>query len=345
LEPKSPDAEIIPTIGDMMKRGAKFLAVLQSALLSFVFCGLVYSGCPDKKYLQAEETYNKALKASSPQEQADLFELAFATCPSHGNFSDGYYKLAKLYYDRREKEKAFEWLLEANRFRGALLEESVNDLAQTNLLLSNLYKDKGNSEQALVHLNIYRVLTKKRDKGLEQNLLNNAEAFFAVVYSSGTVKDVLAIDKSIARKNRAELNRLEVYFPSAKSSLDDESKKKLDTIGEALLSKDFSGNTIIVEGHTDEAGGESYNCRLGNERADSVVNYLKNTRGVADVQFVPASYGKSSPTILRQGNNKKDWANIDRYNRRVVIWNMGSEKSQEKDIKVEAAPQSPCTGR
>ncbi len=326
-----------------MRSFLRIVNIVAVTLICFAFYGdCAQAGCSDRKYLEADAMYRKALKASSPQEKIDLFERAFATCPSHGNHADGYYKLGKLYYDRKEPDKAFEWLLQANRFRSALIEDSVADLAQTNLLLSNLYRDKGNAEQALIHLNIYRALSNRRNKGLEQSLIDNAEAFFSVVYSPGTVKKTLTVDKAIARKDRVKLNRLEVYFDIAKSVLGNGSKKRLDAIGKGLKGSDFSGSTIIVEGHTDEAGGAQYNCRLGGERAKAVTDYLKNRWGITDIQFVPVSYGKFSPTIPREGNARQNWPKIDRFNRRVVIWNMG-QTSGEKDIRVEGLiPESPC---
>jgi len=314
-----------------------------TALLFLSLADGIHAGCSDKKYLEAEKIYRKAVQTSSPQEKIDLLELAFATCPSHGNHADGYYKLGKLYYDRQEKEKAFEWLLQANRFKGALVEESSDDLADANLLLSNVYKARGNTELALVHLNIYRALKKKGDKGLEQSLIENAEDFFSVIYSAETAKDTLAVEKSVAPQDRAKLNRLEVYFDSAKSSLDDDAKKRLDSIGDALRSEDFSGNSIVVEGHTDEAGGEQYNCRLGAERATAVVEYLENIRGVTALKMFPVSYGKTSPVISRHSQTRPDWPKIDRYNRRVVILNLGPVGASEKDIRVEGlVPDSPC---
>lgn len=319
--------------------------ILVVFLISFSCVGALYAGCSDKKYLEAEEIYDKALEAKSPREKMELFELAFKTCPSHGNFSKGYYQLAKLYYESGQKDRAMEWLIEADRFKNALLQDSVEAVAQTNLLLGNLYKEKGNAEQALIHLNTYRILKPERDKDLERTLLNSAEKFLSVVYSPETVKKNLTIDKAIARKHRAQLNRIEIYFDFGKATLDDEAKKRLDPVGSALKDKNFSNCVLIVEGHTDEVSSEQYNCRLGEQRAKAVTDYMKNKWDLTDVQLVPISYGKQTPVILREGNAKSDWPEIDRFNRRVVIWNSGT-KSETKDLKVEGImPSSPCSGQ
>ncbi len=321
-----------------------FLQSLVVLLTLILGAGLLHAGCSDKKYLEAEDVYNRALNAKSPQERIQLFELAFKTCPSHGNFSQGYYQLAKLYYETGQKDRAMEWLTEADRFKKALLEDSTEALAQTNLLLSNLYRENGNTEQALIHLNTYRNLKPGRNKELERILLSNSDKFLSVVYLPETVKKSLTIDKAIARKNREQLNRIEIYFDFGKSELDDEAKRRLDPVGSTLKDKDFSDCVLVVEGHTDEVSSEQFNCKLGEERAKAVTDYMKNKWGLTNVQLVPVSYGKHNPVIFREGNSKSDWPKIDRFNRRVAIWNTGT-KSETKDLNVEAAlPAPPCAG-
>ena len=103
------------------------------------------AGCSDAKYLEAEKFYKEAMEAQAPADKIALFKRAFKACPSHGNHAQGYYALGKLYFDRNEKAKAFEWLREANRFAGALIGTSVQDLAQTNYLLGNIYRERGDA--------------------------------------------------------------------------------------------------------------------------------------------------------------------------------------------------------
>ena len=230
-----------------MKPGLVCVAVVCSAILAGALGQQrLHAGCSDARYMEAAKLYRQALAANSPADKIELFERAFKTCPQHGNFSQGYYSLGKLYYEKNGKDKALEWLLEANRFRARLLEESSDDLAQTNLLLGNLFRERGDSERSLIHLNIYRALTQHRNKKLEDDLIGNAEAFFSVIYSPGSVKEVLAVDKAVARENRPKVNRLEVYFDFAKAILDEDAKKRLDSIGQGLKDGHFSGCTIVV---------------------------------------------------------------------------------------------------
>ena len=63
-----------------------------------------------------------------------------------------------------------------------------------------------------------------------------------------------------------------VLFLSAKSTLLPSAKVKLDQVAKALLA--VSARNLIVEGHTDSIGSESYNQDLSQRRADAVRDYL-----------------------------------------------------------------------
>jgi outer membrane protein OmpA-like peptidoglycan-associated protein len=319
--------------------------VLAAGLLLAIGCiaDRSHAGCPDADFLRSVEIYEQAIKETSAARKIELLERAFKTCPGHGRHAAGYYLLGKLYLDQGDKEKAFEWLVEANRFKTALIQRSVEDLAQSNLMLGQIYRDKGDAEKALVHMNIYKALTKVRNKKVDQAFLDGADAFLAVMYTPGTVKETLQVQKDVEIAYRALINRLEVYFDFDKALLDEDARKRLDGIGEALKSEEFRGASLVVEGHTDEEGTEEYNCGLGLRRAAAVVDYFRQRWGITHVQFVPASFGKSSPSISRTGHGRSQWPKIDRFNRRVVVWNGGAQERLEKDVRVEALPlRSPC---
>ena len=65
-----------------------------------------------------------------------------------------------------------------------------------------------------------------------------------------------------------------------------------------------------MEGHADERGTSEYNIALGDERAESVIQFLTNF-GLDDGRFSSVSYGEERP--MAQGSNEGAWAR----NRRV----------------------------
>ena len=78
----------------------------------------------------------------------------------------------------------------------------------------------------------------------------------------------------------------------------------------------------MVAGHTDAAGGESYNQDLSERRADAIKRYLVDKYGIASSDLVTVGYGKSK---------LKDPANpMADANRRVQVVNMENKATASK---------------
>ncbi|MBT8449930.1 MAG: peptidoglycan-associated lipoprotein Pal [Gammaproteobacteria bacterium] len=73
-----------------------------------------------------------------------------------------------------------------------------------------------------------------------------------------------------------------------------------------------SGMTVTLEGHADERGAPAYNLALGEQRANSVAQYLMNY-GLAESQITVVSYGEERPADM--GHSEGSWEK----NRRVEI--------------------------
>ncbi|GAK83918.1 outer membrane protein A precursor [Vibrio ponticus] len=82
-----------------------------------------------------------------------------------------------------------------------------------------------------------------------------------------------------------------VYFAFDKSSLTKESQYVLDTMVEKLGTQ---GHRLLLEGHTDHVGSQSYNFALGLRRADSVNDYLVAKQMPAD-SLTTVSKGEMVP--------------------------------------------------
>jgi outer membrane protein OmpA-like peptidoglycan-associated protein len=85
---------------------------------------------------------------------------------------------------------------------------------------------------------------------------------------------------------------------------------KLDQVTNALLA--IRARNLIVEGHTDSQGSESYNQGLSQSRADAVHNYLVQRGYPADhIQ----SFGRGEGSPIADNSSPEGRAN----NRRVEI--------------------------
>ena len=115
---------------------------------------------------------------------------------------------------------------------------------------------------------------------------------------------------------------LEITFDYNSADISTKSLPSVQALGRALTNPDLKGSTFIVAGHTDAAGGESYNQDLSERRADSVKKYLADKFGIAGSDLVTVGYGKSK---LKDPN-----APMAEANRRVQVVNMENKTTASK---------------
>jgi len=101
-----------------------------------------------------------------------------------------------------------------------------------------------------------------------------------------------------------------VLFESAQSTLLPSARSKLDEVSNALAA--VGERNVIIEGHTDSQGADSYNQDLSQRRADAVRNYLLQRGQPAD-RIQAQGMGEGSP--IADNGSPEGRAN----NRRVEI--------------------------
>jgi outer membrane protein OmpA-like peptidoglycan-associated protein len=130
-----------------------------------------------------------------------------------------------------------------------------------------------------------------------------------------TVTDTVYVKQEVVREVVKEIEKPQeltlvgiLYHKFNSIDYTDESLQSREGIADALK-KNPSANIVIV-GHTDEIGSDSYNYTLGLNRAQKLANYLVNEHGIPATQIEVRSEGKESPYI--ETDNSK--------NRRVEIY-------------------------
>lgn len=83
-----------------------------------------------------------------------------------------------------------------------------------------------------------------------------------------------------------------VYFAVDKYNINDASQQTLNKLAGIL--KEYPNTNILVEGHTDNTGSDSYNLTLSKNRAQAVTNYLVD-EGISGGRFTTKWYGESQP--------------------------------------------------
>ena len=89
-------------------------------------------------------------------------------------------------------------------------------------------------------------------------------------------------------------SKMGVYFDFNKATITSNSKIALDKL--VKIFNEYPETNILVEGHTDDKGTDSYNLSLSQKRADAVGDYLKN-QGIASSRLTIKWYGEAQPKV------------------------------------------------
>jgi len=108
------------------------------------------------------------------------------------------------------------------------------------------------------------------------------------------------------------LSNDKVTFPVNRAAVSPEAQALID---EAInrFKQENRGVYFEIEGHTDSTGPETYNQKLGLDRAEAVRNYLHDQHGIALNRMEVISYGETKPVVDNTSRANRA------QNRRVVI--------------------------
>lgn len=102
-----------------------------------------------------------------------------------------------------------------------------------------------------------------------------------------------------------------ITFETNSAQLTPQARQSLDVVGQALKTDKLSSFSFTIEGHADPRGTEALNLKLSQLRAESVVSYLVDTKGIERARLKPV--GKGQAELLNTANP------IAPENRRVTI--------------------------
>lgn len=122
---------------------------------------------------------------------------------------------------------------------------------------------------------------------------DNGMLVLGVAYRFGQTKAAAPIAVPVVETKRFTL-KSDVLFAFNKSTLKAEGKQALDQLYGELSSIKPQDGSIVVLGYTDRIGSESYNQKLSEQRAHSVVNYLIS-KGIPADKISARGEGKSNP--------------------------------------------------
>ena len=123
-------------------------------------------------------------------------------------------------------------------------------------------------------------------------------------------------DVTVERLESAIRFSTPVHFAYDEAEVRSQDRQVLDRFG-SVVGEYYSGATITVEGFTDPAGSESYNKRLGQQRAEAVKSYLTENAGLTGDRIRTVSYGESADRLVAPDAQGPGEAGMQ--NRRVVL--------------------------
>ena len=86
---------------------------------------------------------------------------------------------------------------------------------------------------------------------------------------------------------------LDILFDIEKAEIRPEYNNEVAKVGDFM--KKYPTTTAVIEGYTDEVGGDDFNMQLSQKRAESVVNALVANFGIDRSRLSAKGYGKTKP--------------------------------------------------
>jgi outer membrane protein OmpA-like peptidoglycan-associated protein len=83
-----------------------------------------------------------------------------------------------------------------------------------------------------------------------------------------------------------------IYFDTNKFNITPKSQETLNRLKTIFV--DYPDTNILIEGHTDDTGSDTYNMTLSQQRANAVRDYLVS-QGLAANRFTTAWHGETQP--------------------------------------------------
>jgi len=100
-------------------------------------------------------------------------------------------------------------------------------------------------------------------------------------------------------------------FPSGRATIQPEYFSLLTKLQRAI--REYPNSKVVIEGHTDNIGNDSYNLNLSTERARAVQQYLMANMGLSEERVQAVGYGEERPIA----NNQTDEGRMQ--NRRIDV--------------------------
>jgi len=285
--------------------------VISGLMLSGTYFGIAPVVAADN-CVRARELYTSGVTSVNYDQRRAAFQKAVELCPSyaeaHVNLADALENLAKT---KRHDAKEFNRLLdmavaeyaEALKYRKDLFPAYLG-LGET-LRVMGLYSQSEQAyRQALQLRPRHPVATTGLEKvrtihSMDRDDFKTSREIVAHFRRSSENKGqgtLMGFKDETVVKDRIRFNNI-LFDEWSYNLTRPEAVKQLEEIGTALSSPELKDSFFIVEGHTDNRGGEERNMQLSRDRADSVRKHLVKRYKVDASRVQTQGLGYSRPRM------------------------------------------------
>ncbi|CAL66586.1 OmpA family protein [Christiangramia forsetii] len=120
-----------------------------------------------------------------------------------------------------------------------------------------------------------------------------------------------------------------VYFDTEKYNINAKSQTTLNKLADIF--KEYPQSNVLVEGHTDDTGSDSYNLTLSKNRAQAVTGYLVDN-GIDRGRFTTKWYGESQP---KYDNTTADGRSKNRRVELAIVANEELKEQAKKEAEIK----------
>lgn len=158
-------------------------------------------------------------------------------------------------------------------------------------------------------------------KGLDPNAPAPPGAKFEILNLRFRIEPIGGAVRDLAVKETATEVRIElpadVLFDFDKSEIRPDAAETLAKVADIL--RRYPKGRAVIEGHTDSKGGDDYNQRLSERRAQSVKQWLQEREKVTEIALETKGWGAKKPVAPNTKPDGSDDPEGRQKNRRVEI--------------------------
>lgn len=115
------------------------------------------------------------------------------------------------------------------------------------------------------------------------------------IASMGNAEGQRGVASQLVDDDKHPSTNASIQFKSGSAEILPESLDLLRLYGKLLV--EFDNTTMIIIGHTDDVGNDTYNQKLSERRAESVKQFFVSEFGVTEGRLVAVGYGEKKPLV------------------------------------------------